>query len=185
MVKCILIASPGFVKDHFFDFMIASAVKNEIKVLIENKSKFLLVHSSSGFKHSLKEVLADPIVQSKLSDTKAAAEVKSLEKFHQLLGTEPDRAYYGLKHVEKANEFQAIETLLISDTLFRSKNLEERKHYVDLVDAVRANDGDVKIFSSLHTTGEQLDQLTGVAAILRFPVPQVEEEVESTSSGEE
>lgn len=169
--------------------MMAFAIKNEIKVLSENKGKFLLVHSSSGFKHSLKEVLGDPIVQSKLTDTKAASEVKALEKFHQLLATEPDRAYYGLKHVEKANEYQAIETLLISDTLFRSKNLNERQHYVNLVDAVRANEGDVKIFSSLHTTGEQLDQLTGVAAILRFPVPQVAEEEEdgetSSSAGEE
>lgn len=164
--------------------MMSFAVKNEVKVLIENKSKFLLVHSSSGFKHSLKEVLADPIVQSKLVDTKAASEVKALEKFHLLLATEPDRAYYGVKHVEKANEFQAIETLLISDTLFRSNNLQERKRYVDLVDAVRENEGEVKIFSSLHTTGEQLDQLTGLAAILRFPVPQVEEEDLSSSSSD-
>ena len=27
------------------------------------------------------------------------------------------------------------------------------------------------IFSSAHVSGEQLDQLTGVAALLRFPLP--------------
>ena len=32
------------------------AVKTDNKLLFENKSKFLLVHASSGFKHSLKEV---------------------------------------------------------------------------------------------------------------------------------
>jgi len=42
----------------------------------ENKSKFILVHSSSGFKHSLKEVLQDPALQSKLADTKATEEVE-------------------------------------------------------------------------------------------------------------
>lgn len=54
IVKCILIASPGFVKEQFFDYMFQKAVKSDIKVLLENKSKFMLIHASSGFKHSLK-----------------------------------------------------------------------------------------------------------------------------------
>lgn len=36
--------------------------------------------------------------------------------------------------------------------------------------------GDVKIFSSLHISGEQLEQLTGIAAILRFPMPELEDD---------
>jgi protein pelota len=35
--------------------------------------------------------------------------------------------------------------------------------------------GKVFIFSSLHTTGEQLSNLTGVAAILHFAMPDLEE----------
>lgn len=54
VVKCLLIASPGFVRDQFFEYMFQEAVKTDNKVLLENKSKFLLIHSSSGFKHSLK-----------------------------------------------------------------------------------------------------------------------------------
>lgn len=54
VVKVILIASPGFVRDQFFEYIFQEAVKNDIKMLFENKNKFLLVHSSSGFKHSLK-----------------------------------------------------------------------------------------------------------------------------------
>jgi len=45
-------------------------VKQDVKVLLESKSKFLLVHVSSGHKHVLKEVLADPAVTVKLADTK-------------------------------------------------------------------------------------------------------------------
>lgn len=67
----------------------------------------------------LAEILQDPGVQSKLSDTKAAGEVKALDQFYQVLQNEPSRAFYGTKHVERANEGQAIETLLISDKLFR------------------------------------------------------------------
>jgi protein pelota len=65
------------------------------------------------------EILQDPAVVSKISDTKAASEVKALESFYTTLQCEPDKAFYGKKHVEKANEAQAIETLLISDNLFR------------------------------------------------------------------
>lgn len=54
VVKCILIASPGFVKDQFYEYMFQQAVKTDNKVLLENKGKFMLIHSSSGFKHSLK-----------------------------------------------------------------------------------------------------------------------------------
>jgi protein pelota len=54
-----------------------------------------------------------------MADTKAMAEVKALENFYAVLQTEPSRAFYGLKHVLKANEGQAIDTLLVSDNLFR------------------------------------------------------------------
>lgn len=65
------------------------------------------------------EVLQDPAVMVKISDTKAASEVKALEQFYTMLQCEPAKAFYGKKHIEKANEAQAIETLLISDKLFR------------------------------------------------------------------
>jgi len=182
VVKCILIASPGFVKDDFFNYMMQQAAHSDQKVILENKAKFLLVHSSSGFKHSLKEVLADPTIQAKLVDMKAAGEVKTLQQFYQILQTEPARAYYGIKHVEKAAEADAIETLLISDTLFRNQDVATRKRYVALVDKIKDSGGDVKLFSSLHVSGEQLDQLTGVAAILRYPMPELEDEEDSSSS---
>lgn len=176
VVKCVLIASPGFIRDQFCEYMFQMAVKTDNKTLLENKSKFMSVHASSGFKHALKEVLQDPAVVSKISDTKAAGEVKALENFYTMLQCEPAKAFYGKKHVEKANEAQAIETLLISDKLFRCKDVNLRKEYVKLVDSVRESGGDVKIFSSLHISGEQLEQLTGIAAILRFPMPELEDE---------
>lgn len=185
IVKAVIIASPGFVKDQFFDYMLKTAIQTDNKLLLENKSKFLRVHSSSGFKHSLREVLEDSAVTARLADTKAAGETRALQNFMTMMGSDPDRAYYGLKHVERAAEGLAIETLLVSDSLFRSKNVEERKRYVRLVDGVKDNGGDVKIFSSLHVSGEQLDQMTGVAALLRFPMPEIEEEDANLDSDED
>jgi len=189
VIKCVLVASPGFVKDQFAEYMFAQAIKLEQKVITENKSKFLLVHSSSGFKHSLQEVLTDPAISSRLSDTKATSEVRALETFYTMLQNEPDRAFYGLDHVERANEMLAIETLMVTDNLFRSTNLAERKRFVNLVESVRDNNGDAKIFSSLHVSGEQLSLLSGVAAVLRFPLPdlleEINDETDSDSDAEE
>ncbi|XP_047527642.1 protein pelota [Vanessa atalanta] len=175
IVKCVILASPGFVKDQFFDYMIQQAIKTDNKLLLENKSKFLLVKASSGFKHSLKEVLQEPSVLNKISDTKAASEVKLLESFYTMLQLEPAKAFYGKKHIERANEAMAIETLMISDKLFRCQDIQKRKEYVSIVDSSRENGSDVRIFSSMHVSGEQLDQLTGIAAILRFPMPELED----------
>jgi stalled ribosome rescue protein Dom34 len=70
VVKCLLVASPGFTKDQFFEYMINYANKaQDGKVLLDNKGKVILVHSSSGFKHSLKEVLQDPALQVKFKNS--------------------------------------------------------------------------------------------------------------------
>eukprot|EP00112_Aurelia_sp_Birch-Aquarium-sp1_P023246 Seg685.2 transcript_id=Seg685.2/GoldUCD/mRNA.D3Y31 product="Protein pelota" protein_id=Seg685.2/GoldUCD/D3Y31 len=183
VVKCVLIASPGFVKDQFCEYMFNQAAKLDQKVLLDNKHKFVLTHASSGFKHSLKEVLADPAIASKLSDTKATGEVKSLDAFFKMLQDEPAKAFYGFNQVSMANDAVAVETLLVTDELFRASDLATRKKYVNLVESVKDNNGEVKIFSSLHVSGEQLGMLSGVAAILRFPMPDLEaEELDDYSS---
>lgn len=37
----------------------------------------------------------------------------------------------------------------------RAQNVQQRKRYVNIVDKVKESCGDVKIFSSLHVTGER------------------------------
>lgn len=182
VVKVVLVASPGFVREQFFEFMMREALRRELKMLLEHRSKFLLVHSSSGHRHALTEVLSDAAVVSKLADTKAAGEVKALDDFYKAMQNEPDRAFYGLKHVERANEALAVDSLLVSDHLFRNPDVLVRSRYVRLVDSVRENGGTVRVFSSLHVSGEQLAQLSGVAAVLRFPVSCDDDDDEGDSS---
>ena len=65
---------------------------------------------------------------------------------------------------------------MISDSLFRASNPSIRKKYVRLVEMVKQRGGTVLIFSSLHVSGEQLGQLTGVAAILTYALPDIEDD---------
>lgn len=173
-IKCLIIASPGFTKDQFFEYMWDQASKRELKQLTENKQKFLVTHSSTGFKHSIKEILSNPEIQAKLEDTKAVQEVKIWNKFQEMLYSAPNQAIYGLKEIAIANECQAISHLMISDSMFRSNDLLVRKQISRLIHEVKFY-GDVKILSSMHLTGQQLNQLTGAAAILKFEVPKLVE----------
>uniref|UniRef100_A0A8C9RY21 Protein pelota homolog n=1 Tax=Scleropages formosus TaxID=113540 RepID=A0A8C9RY21_SCLFO len=184
VVKCVLVASPGFVKDQFIGYLLREAVRQDCKVLLENRPKFMLVHSSSGHKYSLKGSLCEISVLC-TCHLQAAGEVKALEDFYKMLQHEPDRAFYGLAHVEKANEAMAIDILLISDELFRHQDVATRSRYVQLVDSVKDNGGTVRIFSSLHVSGEQLNQLSGVAAILRFPIADMSEPEDDSSSDDD
>ncbi|TRY64755.1 hypothetical protein DNTS_017804 [Danionella cerebrum] len=166
VVKCILVASPGFVKDQFISYLFKEAVRQDCKILLENRSKFMVVHSSSGHKYSLKGKYYE-------------------RRFYVILPLRLGYRTPRLAHVERASEALAIDILLISDTLFRHQDVATRCRYVRLVDDVKENGGIVRIFSSLHVSGEQLNQLSGVAAILRFPIAEGSEPEEDSSSDED
>ncbi|CDO99955.1 unnamed protein product [Coffea canephora] len=119
VVRCAVIASPGFTKDQFHRHLLLEAERKQLRPIIENKSRIVLVHTTSGYKHSLREVLDAPNVMNMIKDTKAAKEVQALKEFFSMLSNDSDRACYGPKHVEVAHERMAVQTLLITDELFR------------------------------------------------------------------
>lgn len=49
---------------------------------------------------------------------------------------------------------QAVETFLISDKLFRAKNVVTRKLYVNMVEKAEKNGITTVIFSSMNPSGE-------------------------------
>ncbi|KAG0229313.1 hypothetical protein BGW42_001653 [Actinomortierella wolfii] len=185
IVKCVIIGSPGFVREQVYEFIFAEAVRTDNKVLLQNKSKFILVHTSTGHKQALQEVMNDPAIKIKLADTKAAQEVQALDQFYEMMNMDPDRAFYGFKDVSKAAERGAIGTLLVTDELFRSADIAKRRQYIELVENARATGAKVFVFSSLHVSGENLNQLTGVAAILNFPLPDIDEDEEEGHAHDE
>merc|ERR1712232_977130 len=96
--------------------------------------------------------MADAQVQKRIANTRAGMHMKALEELQKRLSNEPDRACYGPKEVRRAFEFQAIDTLMISDELFRNQeSLQVRQEYVKLVEEVKALGGcTVYVFSSGH-----------------------------------
>lgn len=167
VVKAVILASPGFVKDQFMEYMVGQFSKKpaELQGLIDNRSRFVKARASSGHKHSLKEVLQDQSIMDSLKDVKAAGEVAALQRFYTMFNEDTKRAIYGLKHVQAADEAGAIEELLLTNELFRVQDVAQRKVYVSLVESVKEKGAEVHIFSTLHPSGEQLKGLTGIAAM--------------------
>jgi len=59
VVKVLLVASPGFVKEEFLEYVdaqLAQGRSEELSALRSNRSKIVAVHASSGHKHALTEV---------------------------------------------------------------------------------------------------------------------------------
>ncbi|GAA5916078.1 hypothetical protein JCM6882_008307 [Rhodosporidiobolus microsporus] len=186
-LKVLIIASPGFTKETVHSFLLDEAVRQGNKTLLQAKSKFLLLHSPTHHVHSLAQILSSPEVSSQLKDTKFAQEGVMLEKFFKMLEDNPLRAWYGEGHVLKAAERGAIGKLLVSDELFRAPSVARRRMFVKLVEDVKSYGGDVLMFSSMHESGQQLNQLTGIAAILTYPldIEDVEREEEEEKEEQE
>lgn len=188
-LRAIVIASPGcFAGSRLLESLLARAAQDagsssetaaSSKALLRARPKFLVVSCASGHIHALNEALRAPEVRARLADTRSARETAALEAFFKALGgsmgTDESKAWYGPKQVVAAIERGAVKTLLISDRLFRSNDVSERKKYVALVEQVRAQGGEVLIFSSLHESGRQLEQFTGIAAVLLYPMPELED----------
>jgi protein pelota len=65
-VKCLLVGGPGFVAQDFLQYARQEAVRRDDRPFVENKSKFVVCKTSSGHKHALEEVFADPAVMSQM-----------------------------------------------------------------------------------------------------------------------
>ena len=128
-------------------------------------------------------MLSNSAVNQRIVSMSCAQETQILDRFFETLGTTEDKVTYGPKSVQKALHEMAVETLLISDKLFRSKDIDKRKYYVNMHDRALRDGLKVVVFGSTSAAGERLNGLTGIAAILRFEM-QYDDADESEDEGD-
>lgn len=176
----LLLASPGFVAADFKKHVADEATRKGDKTQMAMGRAATVVHSSSGHLHSLNEILKSPEVLATMKDMKFSRETRAMDELFDRLRRDDGRAWYGAGPVAKAVREGAVGrgggVLLINNSLFRSLDLATRKRYVALVDRVRADGGDARILSSDHESGQRLDALGGIAALLTYPIHDLDEE---------
>ena len=174
--KVLIIASPGFTKDDFKKYM-EEKIENNVKEwsdLKNNLNKIIYAHSSSGYKHSLEEILAKPDIKRLIKDTKCVDDISVMERFNEILGTDMDKAFFGHKAFDIAYEKKAIDTLIITDGYLRKISPAVRKDLSAKIKVLKSGTTtEVCQFSSLHTTGEKIDEFGGICGILKYVVDEI------------
>lgn len=167
VLKVLIVGGSVFVREEFF----------KRNAWLAGNKKILSIPSSSSIGTAgLQEILSRPQVAAQIADTRYALQSKVIGMFLATLSRTPYRAFYGNSQVHSAAESGAISHLLLTDAMLRSTEIGQRKKYVALVECVRRSGGEVYIFSSAHPTGQQLEMLCGVAAILKWEMPELEEQ---------
>lgn len=138
VIECLLVGSPGFTKDGFMQYVKEEFGKRKSAKLEQFfKDKVLLVHCSSGFKHSVKEILEDQAVQERIKKHSCSRENDILDQFFNTINQDHTRCCYGFNSVKYAFDQGAIKHLLISDKLYRNFDPVIREKYVNLIYACK------------------------------------------------
>ncbi len=161
--EVIILAGPGFTPENFHEF-----IKNRDPTLAEKINR---VHVSTGGRVGLKEVLSKKLPEKIASEQRVVYETRLVDEIFKRIGQETGTVTYGLDNVKKALEIGAIDVLLISDNQISIEDLEKRQMIDEMVDVNAKMRGKTVIMSIHHESGEQLASLGGIAALLRFPLP--------------
>lgn len=153
-LKGILVGGPGPTKETFVS---GNYINNELKKKIV-AVKDLSYTGEYGL-HELVDKSQDVLAKEEI-----IREKQLVNKFFEMLARDSEKTAYGKREVDRALEYGAVDTLLLSDSIDEGL-LEEYEKKSEETGAK------MEVISSDTKEGAQLRDLGGVAAILRFALP--------------
>ncbi len=153
-VQNVIIAGPGFVKEHVVDI-----IKEKNPELFK---KVKTDSTTSATKAGLLEILRRGMLEKIIKDSEIVKESNLIEEFFTHLKKEDGFIVYKLDDIRTAEESGAVGKLLIIEEKIRDKSIEQ------IAKNVEKKGGEVFIISSEHSLGEQFDRFGGLGAMLRF-----------------
>ncbi|KDE60446.1 mRNA surveillance protein Pelota [Halostagnicola sp. A56] len=161
-VDAIILAGPGFTKQ--------DARKHFEKNNAGLTELITMVDTSAVGDRGVHEVLKRGAVADVQQETRIESEAEAIDELTRRIA-EGAKAAYGPEEVSKAAEYGAIEELLILDDKLRKERGPDGEWALDVDDIVRTAEqkgGEVTVFSSEFPPGQQLSNLGGIAALLRY-----------------
>lgn len=161
-VDAVILAGPGFTKQDAY-----ATLEDEVPEVAERTT---LVDTASVGDRGVHEVLKRGAVADVQRETRIEAEAAAIDDLTRRIA-EGAKASYGPEAVAQAAEYGAIEELLILDDRLRTERGPDGEWTVDVDDIVRSTEqqgGEVTVFSSEFPPGQQLANLGGIAALLRY-----------------
>ncbi|MFB6242740.1 MAG: mRNA surveillance protein pelota [Halobaculum sp.] len=158
----IILAGPGFTKQDAREYL-----ATEFDGLDE---KITTVDTAGIGDRGVHEVLKRGAVEDVREEARIGREASLIDELTERIA-EGAKATYGPDQTMEAAEFGAVETLLILDERLRAERQGDGDWEIDandLIETVEQRGGDVTVFSNEFEPGQQLSNLGGVAALLRY-----------------
>jgi len=160
----IVLAGPGFTKQDALSY-----VEDEAPELAEMVTT---VDTSSVGDRGVHEVLKRGAVEEVQQRTRIAAESKLVDELMDRIA-EGAKVAYGPEAVATAADYGAIEHLLVLDEALREERRGEGDWPIDvdaIIEEAEQKGGEVTVFSGEFDPGQQLRNLGGIAALLRYRI---------------
>ncbi|WP_340099160.1 mRNA surveillance protein pelota [Salinibaculum salinum] len=161
-VEAIILAGPGFTKQDALDY-----IEEHTQELSE---KITTVDTSSVGDRGVHEVLKRGAVDEVQKETRIAEESELIDELTERIA-EGAKVAYGPEQVAKAADYGAIEQLLVLDDRLREERGGDGDWDIDVdrvIETAEQKGGEITVFSGEFAPGQQLRNLGGIAALLRY-----------------
>jgi len=151
----LIIVGPGFAKEHFLKY----GKDNEPSLF----GKCLVQGTGNAGMSGVNEAIKSGIVKKIAKENRVVFETQLIEKLLEEI-KKSGLAAYGEKEVSTALKNGAVERLLVTDVVVRTKKGE------DLLEIAKQNNSKFVIINTMHEAGKKLEGMGGIGALLRFKI---------------
>lgn len=155
-VKKIILAGPGFAKEH-----VQKIIKEKHPDINE---KLIIDTTSSATKAGINEILKKGTLDKVIAESEIIKESQIIQEFFLHLQKDDGFSVYGFDQIKEADNTGAVKILLISEEKIREDEIEK------LAREVEKKNGQIEIVSRTYDLGEQFSRMGGLGAILRFRI---------------
>ena len=151
----LVVVGPGFTREHF--------IKHGREKNPELFTKYYAHSTGHASMNGIQEAIKTGIVKQITQENRVVFETEQVEKLFEEI-RKNGLATYGLIEAEQALNSGAVERLLITDKVSRTKKGEK------LLDIAKQNNSSFTIINTMHDAGKKIDGIGGVGALLRYKI---------------
>lgn len=153
--SALVVVGPGFTRDHF--------VKQGRAKDADVFDKCIVHGTGSAGMNGVQEAIKTGIVEQITKENRVVFETGLVEKLFEEIKKD-GLATYGEKEVENALKNGAVERLLLTDIVVRTKKGEY------LLKLAKENNSEFTIINTMHEAGKKIEGIGGICALLRFKI---------------
>lgn len=170
-IKCIIIASPGFIKEEFNNYLIEKInTKKQYENIKNNLNKFAFCHTSTCNQDGLMEIFKDLKIREIINDTQITNENNFYENFNENLSININKVFIGFKSLNIAFEKNEIDSILFTTEFIKKLQKKKRKLFNSILKQLKEKNIKICKISSFNLIGKKIDNLNGVIGTLNNPI---------------